>query len=79
MSSDSVKQIQAGTVSDGLVVPLSHAELSGHAVGLVLDHVRHKVWTQFDVGPPVASHIVIIGGREEGEDLMKHDSCQLTQ
>lgn len=59
------------------VVPLSHAELSGHAVGLVLNHIRHKVWTQFDIGPPVASHVVIIGGREEGEDLMKHDSFQL--
>lgn len=60
-----------------LVVPLSHAELSGHAVGLVLNHIRHKVWTQFDIGPPVASHIIIIGGREEGEDLMKHNSFQL--
>lgn len=59
------------------VVPLSHAELSGHAVGLVLNHIRHKVWSQFDIGPPVASHVIIIGGREEGEDLMKHGSFQL--
>lgn len=55
-------------------VPLSDAELSGHAVGLVLNHIRHKVWTQSDIGPSVASHIIIIRGREEGEDLKEHHS-----
>ena len=59
------------------MVPLSHAELSGHAVGLVLNHIRHEVWTQFDIGPPVASHIIVIGGREEGEDLTKQDRFHL--
>lgn len=77
MSSYPLKEIQAWMLSGGLRVPLSHAELSGHAVGLVLNHIRHKVWAQFDIGPPVASHIVIIGGREEGEDLMKHSSGEL--
>lgn len=77
MSSLSLKQIRVWMLSGGLVLPLSHAELSGHAVGLVLNHIRHKVWAQSDIGPPVASHIVIIGGREEGEDLMKHSSCEL--
>lgn len=47
-----------------MVVPLSHAELSGHAAGLVLNHIRHEVWTHDDIGSPVASHIIIIGGRE---------------
>lgn len=47
-----------------MVVPLSHAELSGHAAGLVLNHIRHEVWTHYDIGSPVASHIIIIGGRE---------------
>lgn len=55
-------------------VPLSHVELSCHAVGLVLNHIRHEVWTQLYIGSPVASHVVIIGGREQGEDLMKNNA-----
>ena len=50
-------------------VPLSHSELSDHAAGLVLNQIRHKVWTQLHVSPPVASHIIVIRGREQSEDL----------
>lgn len=48
---------------------MSHGELSDHAAGQVLNHVRHKVGTQLDVGAPVAPHVVVIGRREESEDL----------
>lgn len=51
------------------LVPLSDAELSGHAAGLVLNHIRHKVWAQLYVGPSVAAHIVVVGGGKQGEDL----------
>lgn len=54
-------------------VPLSDAELSGHAVGLILNHIRHKVWTQLHVGPSVAAHIVVVGGREQSQDLSGGD------
>lgn len=54
-------------------VPLPDAELSGHAVGLILNHIRHKVWTQLHVGPSVAAHIVVVGGREQSEDLSGGD------
>lgn len=54
-------------------VPLSDAELSGHAVGLILNHIRHKVWTQLHVGPSVAAHIIVVGGREQSEDLSGGD------
>lgn len=54
-------------------VPLPDAELSGHAIGLILNHIRHKVWTQLHVGPSVAAHIVVVGGREQSEDLSGGD------
>ena len=50
-------------------VPLSNSELPGHTGGLVLNHIRHKVWTQLHVGAPVASHVVVVGGREQSQDL----------
>lgn len=62
-------------------VPLSDAELSGHAAGLVLNHIRHKVWAQLHVGASVAAHIVVVGGGEQGEDLRgegDHRSVQFT-
>lgn len=59
-------------------IPLSHGELSGHAAGLVLNHIRHKVWTQLYIGPPVTSHIVVIGGREQSEDLREMKEKVLT-
>lgn len=48
---------------------MSDAELSGHAAGLVLNHVRHEVWAQLHVGPSVAAHVVVVGGGEQSEDL----------
>lgn len=54
-----------------VAAPLSHGEFSGHAAGLVLNHIRHEIRAELDVGASVASHVVVIGGGEEGEDL--HD------
>lgn len=51
------------------LVPLPDAELSGHAAGLVLNHIRHEVWAQLYVCPSVAAHIVVVGCREQSEDL----------
>lgn len=52
-----------------LVVPLSHSELSRHAAGLILNQIRHKVRAQLHVSPPIAPHVIVIGGREQSEDL----------
>lgn len=62
-------------------VPLSDAELSGHAAGLVLNHIRHKIWAQLYVCASVAAHIVVVGCGEQSEDLSgggDQESVQLT-
>ena len=36
---------------------------------LILNEIRHKVWTQSDVGSSIAPLLVVVGGREYGQDL----------
>lgn len=55
-------------------LPLLESKFPCHITSLILNKIRHKVWTQPDVGATITTNLIVVGCREECKYLyIKHD------